>query len=273
MNREEILARLRELREKNIIVPTDAMIKSDEQIEGIRQASIANSKVLDAVSNAIRPLMTTEEIDQIVNRTSKELGGYPAPLGYEGFPKSCCTSINDQVCHGIPSKKDILMPGDIVNVDCTTRLNGYYGDASRMYIIGGKTDPKHERLVRVTKECLDMAFEAIVPWKTTLGDIGYIINKHAKQNGFSVVVEVGGHGVGLELHEDPYVCHVGKKGEGMLITPGMVFTIEPMINEGKRYVFVDSANDWTIYTNDGSYSAQWEYTIAVFDDHAEVLSK
>lgn len=103
------------------------------------------------------------------------------------------------------------MPGDIVNVDCTTRLNGYYGDASRMYIIGGKTDPKHERLVRVTKECLDMAFEAIVPWKTTLGDIGYIINKHAKQNGFSVVVEVGGHGVGLELHEDPYVCHVGKR--------------------------------------------------------------
>ncbi len=273
MNREEILAKIHELKDKGVIVPTDEMIKSEEQIEGIREASIVNSKVLDAVEKAIRPLMSTEEIDQIVNRTTKELGGYPAPLGYEGFPKSCCTSINDQVCHGIPSKTDLLMVGDIVNVDCTTRYKGYYGDASRMYIIGGKTHQLHERLVRVTKECLDKAFEAIVPWKTTLGDIGYIINKHAKQNGFSVVLEVGGHGVGLDLHEDPYVCHVGKKGEGMLITPGMVFTIEPMINEGKRHVYVDGNNDWTIYTEDGSYSAQWEYTIAVFEDHAEILSK
>lgn len=273
MNRDEIIKRLNELREKNILVPTDEMIKTEEQIEGIRLASAANSKVLDAVSKAIRPLMTTEEIDQIVNRVSKELGGYPAPLGYEGFPKSCCTSINDQVCHGIPSSKDILLPGDIVNVDCTTRLNGYYGDASRMYIIGGKTDARHEKLVKVTKECLDKAFEAIIPWETTLGDIGYIINRHAKSHGFSVVLEVGGHGVGFDLHEEPYVCHVGKKGEGMLITPGMVFTIEPMVNEGKRQVYLDAENEWTIYTEDGSYSAQWEYTIAVFDDHAEILSK
>lgn len=273
MNREEILTKINELRQKGIKVPTDEMIKTPEQIEGIREASIVNSKVLDAVEAKIRPLMTTEEIDRIVHQTSIDLGGYPAPLGYEGFPKACCTSINDQVCHGIPSTKDVLIVGDIVNVDCTTRYKNYYGDASRMFIIGGKTLPKHERLVRVTKECLDKAFEAIVPWQTTLGDIGYIINKHAKQNGFSVVLEVGGHGVGLELHEDPYVCHVGKKGEGMLITPGMVFTIEPMINEGKRHVFLDSSNDWTIYTEDGSYSAQWEYTIAVFDDHAEILSK
>lgn len=273
MDRNEILIRLEELRKENKIVPTDAMIKSFEQIEGIREASRVNTAVLDKVEELIRPLMTTEEIDQIVYRTTIELGGYPATIGYEGYPKSCCTSFNDQVCHGIPSKKDILMPGDIVNVDCTTKYKGYFGDSSRMFIIGGKTDPKHERLVRVTKECLDKAFEAIVPWKTTLGDIGYIINKHAKSHGFSVVLEVGGHGVGLDLHEDPYVCHVGKKGEGMIITPGMVFTIEPMINEGKRHVFLDASNDWTIYTADRSYSAQWEYTIAVFDDHAEILSK
>lgn len=273
MNYTEILAKLAKLREKGVNVPEDRMIKTPEQIECIRKACEVNSAVLDAVEAKIRPLMTTEEIDQIVHKTSIELGGYPAPLGYEGFPKSCCTSINEQVCHGIPSKNDVLIVGDIVNVDCTTKVNGYFGDASRMFIIGGKTEPKHERLVRVTKECLDKAFEAIKPWETTMGDIGYIINKHAKQNGFSVVEEVGGHGVGLELHEDPFVAHVGKKGHGMLIVPGMVFTIEPMINEGKRHVFIDASNDWTIYTEDRSYSAQWEYTIAVFEDHCEILSK
>lgn len=273
MNRDEILARLAELRAKGVNVPTDDLIKTDEQIEGIRKAGEINTKVLDTVAEKIKPLMTTEEINQIVHRTTIELGGFPAPLGYEGFPKSCCTSINEQVCHGIPSSKDVLIVGDIVNVDCTTIWNGYYGDASRMFIIGGKTEPKYERLVKVTKECLDMAFESIVPWQTTLGDIGFLINRHAKKNGFSVVLEVGGHGVGNKFHEEPYVCHVGKKGEGMLITPGMVFTIEPMINEKRRQVFLDASNDWTIYTEDGGYSAQFEYTIAIFEDHAEILAK
>jgi methionyl aminopeptidase len=272
-NREETLKKIHELKEKGVKVPLDKMIKSEDEIKGIYEASIANKRVLDAVECQIRPFMSTYEIDEIVRITTEELGGTCAPYNYEGYPMHTCTSVNDQVCHGIPSKRDILKPGDIVNVDCTTEYNGYFGDASRMYIIGGKTDKKTETLVRVTKECLDKAFESIIPWKTTLGDIGYIINKLAVSHGFQVVREVGGHGVGLELHEDPYVCHVGKKGEDILITPGMVFTIEPMINAGRRHVFLDASNDWTIYTQDGSMSAQWEYTIAILDDGAHVYSR
>jgi methionyl aminopeptidase len=271
MDREEILAKIHELKSKGVEVPTDQMIKSDEQIEGIRKASLVNTKVLDEVSKQIRPYMTTEEIDEIVRLKSIEFGGKSAVLGYEGYPKNCCTSVNDQVCHGIPSKKDVLMPGDIVNVDCTTYVDGYYGDSSRMFIIGETTKDRADLCERV-KKMLDKAFESLVPWESTLGDIGYIINKMATSYGYQVVREVGGHGVGLEIHEDPYVCHVGKKKTGMLITPGMVFTIEPMVNRGKRHVFLDASNDWTIYTEDGSDSAQWEYTIAVFEDHCEVLA-
>ncbi len=271
MDREKILARIHELKEKGVEVPTDQMIKTDEQIEGIRKASLVNTKVLDEVSKQIRPYMSTEEINEIVRIKSIEFGGQSAVYGYEGYPKHTCTSINDQVCHGIPSKKDILMPGDIVNVDCTTLVDGYYGDSSRMFIIG-ETSKERSLLCERVKKMLDAAFESLVPWETTLGDIGYIINKMATSYGYSVVKEVGGHGVGLEIHEDPYVCHVGKKHQGMLITPGMVFTIEPMVNRGKRYVFLDASNDWTIYTDDGSDSAQWEYTIAIFEDHAEILA-
>ena len=272
MDRLDILNKLQELRKKGVFTPTDEMIKSLEEIEGIRQASIVNTKVLDAVADMICEGVSTYEIDKVVYDTTIALGGKPATLGYEGFPSSCCTSINDQVCHGIPSKEDILKVGDIVNVDCVTEYNGYYGDSSRMFIIG-ETSFKNQRLVRVAKECLDKAFESIKPWESTLGDIGYIISKHAKNNGFSIVLEVGGHGVGLKMHEEPFVCHVGKKGTDMLIVPGMVFTIEPMVNAGRRNVFLDASNDWTIYTEDGSNSAQWEYTIAVFEDHAEILSK
>lgn len=273
MDREEILKRLHELSDKGVLVPRDDMIKTEEQILGIKKAGEVNTQVLDEVSRLIRPYMSTLEIDNIVERKTKELGGICACLGYEGFPKNCCTSINDQVCHGIPSKNDIIRPGDIINVDCTTIVDGYYGDSSRMFIVGGHTDPKVERLVRVAKECLDKAFEAIVPWETTLGDIGYIINKHAVSNGFSVVLEVGGHGVGVDFHEDPYVCHVGKKGKGILLVPGMTFTIEPMINMGKRHVFIDASNDWTIYTVDRKPSAQWEYTIAILEDGAHIYAK
>ncbi len=272
MNREEILKKLQELRDKNVNVPTDKMIKTWEQIEGIRKAGEMNSRVLDEVARQIRPFMSTLEIDEIVRIKTQEFGGKSACIGYEGYPKYCCTSINDQVCHGIPSKRDVLMPGDIVNVDCTTIVDGYYGDASRMFLIGEVSDQRR-KLVERTKQMLDKAFESIVPWKTTLGDIGYIISKLASSYGYSVVREVGGHGVGIEFHEDPYVAHYGKKGEGMLIVPGMVFTIEPMVNKGKRNVFLDASNDWTIYTDDGSDSAQWEYTIAIFEDHAEILSK
>ena len=194
----------------------------------------------------------------------------PAPLGYEGFPKSVCTSINDQVCHGIPSEEDILEEGDIVNVDCSTNLHGYFSDSSRMFCIG-EIHEELKRLVDVTKECVQKGLEQVKPWGF-LGDIGQAINDHARANGYSVVVDIGGHGIGLEFHEDPWVSHIGKKGTGMVLAPGMIFTIEPMVNMGDSEVFVDEENDWTVYTDDGSPSAQWEVMVLVTEDGYEILS-
>ncbi|MBQ1942247.1 MAG: type I methionyl aminopeptidase, partial [Clostridia bacterium] len=229
-----------------------------------------NSLVLDAVEKMIGEGITTEEINRVVDSETRKLGGIPAPLGYEGFPKSVCVSINNQVCHGIPDSTK-LKSGDIVNVDCTTCYGGYYGDASRMFEIGS-ISPLASRLVKVTKESVDLAVSKIGPF-SRLGDIGYWINRNAVKNGFSVVREVGGHGVGLEMHEDPYVCHVGQLGKGMVLIPGMVFTIEPMINAGGRQVFIDSGNGWTIYTSDGSLSAQVEYMVLVTETGIEILSR
>ncbi len=250
-------------------VPTKKMIKTEEQIEGIRKAGIINTRVLDYVSQNIKAGMTTNQINKLVEEKTKELGGICAPLNYEGFPKSVCTSINDAVCHGIPDNT-ILKSGDIINVDCTTIYNGYYADASRMFLIG-EVDDEAKRLVRVSKECLDLAVKNLKPF-SRLGDIGYYINKHAKENGYSVVREIGGHGVGVEFHEDPYVAHFGKKNTGMVLFPGMVFTIEPMINEGSKDVFLDSSNNWTIYTDDGGWSSQYEYTVLITEDGIEILS-
>ncbi len=263
--------KLEEFKKQGHIVPPHKLIKNEKQIEGIREAGRINSLVLDAVEKNIHAGMSTEEIDKIVYNETIKLGGKPACLGYEGFPKSVCTSVNNVVCHGIPSKKVILREGDIVNVDCTTDVGGYFGDASRMFIIG-KTDEGSEKLVRVTKECLDLAVSKLAPY-SHVGDIGYYVSKHARENGYSVVKELGGHGVGLEMHEDPFVSHIGKLGKGMILAPGMVFTIEPMINEGKAGVFVDSSDGWTIYTEDDSYSAQWEYTLLMTENGVEILSK
>lgn len=251
-------------------IPTHDMIKTPEQIEGIRAAGVVNDAVLDAVAEKIHVGMTTEEIDQIVYNKTIELGGIPAPLNFEGFPKSVCTSINDQVCHGIPSEKVILRDGDIVNVDCTTIYKGYYADASRMFMIGN-VSPVAKRLVRVTKESMDLCIKNLKPFDQ-LGDLGAIIVKHCHNNGFSVVREVGGHGVGVGFHEDPYVCHVGRRKEGMVLAPGMVFTIEPMVNSGKRHIYLDEGDGWGIYTADGSLSAQWEYTVVMTDKGLEILS-
>ena len=252
-------------------VPKPEMIKTEEDIEGIRAAGVINNKVLDEVAKRIHAGMSTEEINTIVHEKTLELGGIPAPLNYEGFPKSVCTSINDAVCHGIPDPTVILKDGDIINVDCTTIYNGYYGDASRMFLIGACSDVAID-ICKVTKEALDLCVKEIKPFMR-LGDIGYIINKHVTKHGFSVVREIGGHGVGIEMHEDPYVCHYGKKDTGMVLFPGMVFTIEPMINEGDRHVFLDSSNDWEIYTQDGLLSAQWEYTLLMTEEGLEILSK
>ncbi len=252
-----------------MIVPTRKMIKTKEQIEGIRKAGIINTKVLDYVSLNIKAGMTTNQINKLVEEKTKELGGICAPLNYEGFPKSVCVSINDAVCHGIPDNT-ILKSGDIVNVDCTTIYNGYYADASRMFLIGN-VDDEAKRLVKVSKECLDIAVKNLKPF-SHLGDIGYYINKHAKENGYSVVRQIGGHGVGIEFHEDPYVAHYGKKNTGMVLFPGMVFTIEPMINEGSKEVYLDASNNWTIYTEDGGWSSQYEYTVLITEDGIEILS-
>ena len=255
---------------KGVIIPKHKMIKNSTQIEGIRIASDVNTKVLDKVSEYVKEGVTTEELNQIVHNTTIELGGIPAPLNYEGYPKSVCTSINEVVCHGIPDPKRVLKSGDIINIDCTTIVDGYFGDASRMFCVGDVPE-ETKKLVRVTKECLELGLSVAKPWGY-LGDIGYVINKHATENGYTVVREIGGHGVGLEMHEEPWVAHIGRKNTGMLLVPGMVITIEPMINMGTADVYQDDEDGWTIYTDDGKPSAQWEYTILITEDGNEVLS-
>ncbi len=252
------------------IVPDREMLKTPEQIEGIRESSKINIAVLDAVEKMIGPGVTTEEIDQVVYNVTTQMGGIPAPLNYEGFPKSVCTSINEVVCHGIPSKDRVLQEGDIVNVDVSTLYKGYFSDSSRMYCIG-KASPEREKLVRVTKECMELGLAQVKPWNF-LGDMAQAINDHAKANGYSVVVDIGGHGIGLEFHEEPFVSYVTPARTEMLMVPGMVFTIEPMVNAGTCEVVVDDEDGWTVYTEDGKDSAQWEITVAVTKDGYEILT-
>lgn len=252
------------------IVPDRDMLKTPEQIEGIRVSSKINVAVLDAVEKMIGPGVSTEEIDKLVYDMTTKMGGIPAPLNYDGFPKSVCTSINEVVCHGIPSSDVILKEGDIVNVDVSTIYNGYFSDSSRMFCIG-KVDAEKEKLVRVARECIDLGLEQVKPWNF-LGDMAQAINDHAKANGYSVVVDIGGHGVGLEFHEEPFVSYVTKKGTEMLMVPGMVFTIEPMINAGTCEIEIDEADGWTVYTADRKPSAQWEVTVAVTDEGYEILT-
>lgn len=253
------------------IVPGRNQIKTKEQIDGIRESGKINIAVLDHVAAHIRPGMCTEEINRLVEEKTRESGAIPAPLGFEGYPKSVCTSINDQVCHGIPSEDVILQEGDIVNVDVSTIYRGYFSDSSRMFIVGGAATPKRERLVRVAKECMEAGIAQVKPWQF-LGDMADAVNSCAKENGYSIVIDIGGHGVGLEFHEDPFVSYVAPKGTEMLMVPGMVFTIEPMVNAGTSDIYVDDENGWTVYTDDGEPSAQWEVTVVVTQDGCEILA-
>ncbi|MBP7348379.1 MAG: methionyl aminopeptidase [Butyrivibrio sp.] len=252
------------------IVPDRSIIKTAEQIQGIKESAKINIACLDYVASKIHAGMSTEEIDHLVAEKTAEMGGIPAPLNYEGFPKSVCTSINDQVCHGIPSQDDILKDGDIINVDCSTILNGYFSDSSRMFCIG-TVSPEKKKLVEVTKECVEIGIKEVIPWHF-LGDMGEKVHQHALENGYTVVREIGGHGCGVEFHEEPYVSYVTKKGTEMLMVPGMVFTIEPMVNMGSDEIFVDEANDWTVYTTDRKPSAQWEVQVLVTEDGCEILA-
>ena len=266
----ELDKRMLYLQEHGHLVPTRELIKTPEQIEGIRRSGVVNTGVLDLVAQEIKEGMSTAAIDKLVYEYTKDHGAIPAPLNYEGFPKSVCTSINEVVCHGIPSEKEILREGDIINVDVSTILDGYYSDASRMFMIGN-VSPEKRRLVEVTKECLQIGMEAAKLFGY-VGDIGYAIQKHAEKNGYSVVRDLCGHGVGLEFHEEPEVCHFGRKGTGMVLVPGMVFTIEPMINMGRYQVYIDADDGWTVLTDDGLPSAQWEHTFVMTDNGLEILT-
>lgn len=262
--------KLRGLELQGHIVPTRDLIKTPEQVQGIRESAKINIACLDAVAEKIKAGMSTEEIDRIVYDVTTKMGGIPAPLNYEGFPKSVCTSINDEVCHGIPDEKHILQDGDIINVDCSTILNGYFSDSSRMFCIGNVSE-EWRKLVQVTKECVEIGIQEVIPWHT-LGDMAEKVHKHATDNGYTVVREIGGHGCGLEFHEEPFVSYVTHAGQEMVMAPGMVFTIEPMVNMGTDEIYQDEENGWTIYTDDGKPSAQWEVEVLVTDKGHEVLS-
>ncbi|MDM8288028.1 methionyl aminopeptidase [Slackia piriformis] len=265
----QIDERLQECYEEGREVPFRNLLKTPEDIEGIKRSAAVNVGALDYVAERIKPGVTTQDIDNWVHEYTVEHGAIPAPLNYEGFPKSVCTSINEVVCHGIPDEGDVLKEGDIINVDCSTILDGYYSDSSRMFCIG-KVDPEMEKLVRVTKECVELGLQQVKPWGC-LGDISQAVQDHAHENGYSVVAEFGGHGIGLEFHEDPFVSFVIPKGTGMVLAPGCVFTIEPMINMGEPDIDMSDPNGWTVRTKDRKPTAQWEIQVAVTEDGYEVL--
>ncbi|UTY38340.1 type I methionyl aminopeptidase [Allocoprobacillus halotolerans] len=267
---EKFDKRLRYFKKQGYVIPSHAMIKNEKQIEGIKQAALINNGLLDYIESHICAGMSTLQIDDMTVEYLKAHDATSADLHYQGYPKSICTSVNDEVCHGIPSEDVILKSGDIINVDATSCYKGYYADASRMFMIG-EVSEEARKLVAVTRECLYKGIEAVRPFKSTISDIGKAIETHAHQHGFSVVREFCGHGVGLSMHEDPYVLHYDPHYPTTLLVPGMVITIEPMINAGKRYVHI-GPNGWSAFTDDGSLSAQWEHTILVTETGVEILS-
>lgn len=243
-------------------------LKDADAVTGIARAGELVARTLDVVAGFLRPGVSTDDVNTLVHRYTLDHGAIPAPLNYRGFPKSVCVSVNEVICHGIPDAR-VLQDGDIVNVDVTSILDGWFADANRTFLIGD-VGPDARRLVAVTAECLARGMEAVRPG-ATLGDVGYAIQSHAEGNGYSVVRELVGHGVGYAFHEQPQVNHVGRPGLGIPLVPGMVFTIEPMINMGgmatKRL-----DDGWTVVTADGSLSAQFEQTVLVTNDGVRSLT-
>ena len=262
--------RLQECYNAGMEVIVRRLLKTPEDIEGIKRSASINIGVLDMVGERIRAGVSTAEVDKWIYDYTVEHGGIPADLNYEGFPNSVCTSINDVVCHGIPSEEDILKDGDIVNVDCSTILDGYYSDSSRMFCIG-EVSSERQKLVDVTRESVQRGLAQVKPWNT-LGDMAHAVQSYVEENGFNVVREFGGHGIGKAFHEDPFVSHVGEPGEGVVLAPGMCFTIEPMVNADGADIDMDDPNGWTVRTADGSDSAQWEVQLVVTEDGYEPLS-
>ena len=244
------------------------VIKSAADIEAMRPACLLAAETVLEAGKLLRPGITTEEINTFVHEYTVSRGAIPAPLGYRGYPKSVCTSVNEVVCHGIPGKQ-VLKEGDIINVDVTSILNGWHGDVSATFYIG-EPSPETRKLVQVTKRCLDLGIAEVKP-DARLGDIGAVIQEYAEKNGCSVVRDFVGHGIGKGFHEAPQVAHFGNRGRGRRLKAGMVFTVEPMINLGDWRLHT-LADDWTAVTNDGKYSAQFEHTIAVTETGAEILT-
>ena len=236
------------------------VLKSDKEIETMKKSCRLAAEVLDMIEPYVKPGVSTLELNDICHKYITEKGAIAAPLNYRGFPKSICTSVNDVVCHGIPNAKTKLKEGDIVNIDITTILEGYHGDTSRMFLVGEVSD-RAKKLVKITKECLDKGIGAVRAGGR-IGDIGAAIQAHAEQNKYSVVKEFVGHGIGKKFHEDPQITHYGVKGKGARLEPGMVFTIEPMINEGHWKTKIKK-DGWTAVTIDGLLSAQFEHTLAI----------
>jgi methionyl aminopeptidase len=246
------------------------IIKTPDEIAKMRIAGRMAAEVLEMIEPHVQPGVTTAELDRLCHEHIVNVQkAIPACLGYRGFPKSICTSVNQVVCHGIPSEKKVLKSGDIINIDVTVIYEGYHGDTSKMYFVGTPA-PHAERLVKVTQECMYKAIELVKPG-CRLGDIGHVIQQHAEANYYSVVREYCGHGVGKGFHEDPQILHYGRPGIGMELQEGMAFTIEPMINAGKPHTKLKS-DGWTVETKDGRLSAQWEHTMVVTSDGVEVLT-
>ncbi|MBR1730189.1 MAG: type I methionyl aminopeptidase, partial [Selenomonadaceae bacterium] len=247
------------------------IINIEKDIEGIKKAAVINTGALDLMAELIKPGISTLTLNNAAHEFIVSHGAHPSCLDYEGFPKSVCISVNNVVCHGIPSKKKILREGDILNIDITTDLDGYFADASRMYIVGGKTSMEAKKLVDVTQNIMEAGIKAAQPWHF-VGDIGAACGELAHANGYSVVTDLGGHGVGKKFHLEPFVSHDCKAETGMLLVPGMVLTVEPMINAGSKKVETDAYDLWTVTTQDGSLSAQWEKTILITENGNEVLA-
>jgi len=249
---------------------TKVSIKTPEEIEKMRIAGKLAAQVLEMIGDHIQAGVTTEELNKICHDYIVDVqDAIPAPLNYKGFPKSICTSVNHVICHGIPSEKKVLKNGDIINVDITVIKDGYHGDTSKMFYIG-KPSIAAERLTNITQECLYKGIKLVKPG-ARLGDIGHVIQKHAESNYYSVVREYCGHGIGAVFHEEPQVMHYGKPGTGLELKEGMTFTIEPMINQGKRHSKL-LPDEWTVVTKDHKLSAQWEHTLLVTADGFEILT-
>lgn len=260
--------KLAQLKGQGYKIPSHYLIKNEEVIEGIRKSAVITKGVFKYLEGKIVAGMKTSEIDQMVSEYTISKGGICATLGYNGFPKSCCTSINNVICHGIPGD-EVLQDGDIINIDITTILDGYFSDSSRMYLVGDVSD-RAKTIVEETHKCMMMAIEAVKPYES-VDIIGEIIETYANSKGYSVVQDLGGHGIGEKFHEDPHIHHYRTGEKGMIMVPGMLFTIEPMINEKSHKVEILD-DDWTAVTIDDGLSAQWEHTILVTETGCEIIT-